>query len=45
MILVDTLVWIDHFSVGVPAMGKLLSEGCVSMHAFVLGELACGNRP
>lgn len=43
MILVDTSVWVDHFRVGVPALAELLEQQQVLMHAFVLGELACGN--
>jgi hypothetical protein len=43
MILVDTSVWIDHFRVGNPALGKVLAEGQVLVHPFVVGELACGS--
>ena len=41
--LVDTSVWIDHFRNGDAALAKALYAGEVLMHAFVLGELACGN--
>lgn len=43
MILVDTSVWIDHFRQGDPALVEALEAAQVGMHAFVLGELACGN--
>ncbi len=43
MILVDTSVWIDHLRSGEPALKNLLEAGQVRMHAFVIGELACGN--
>ena len=43
MILVDTLVWVDHLRVGDPELGRLLDAGLVLGHVFVRGELACGN--
>lgn len=43
MILIDTSVWVDHLRYGDPAMAAALKNGRVLMHAFVLGELACGN--
>jgi predicted nucleic acid-binding protein len=43
MILVDTSVWIDHFREGLPPLTEVLGQNFVLMHAFVLGELACGN--
>lgn len=43
MILVDTSVWIDHLSLGEPELAAALERGRISMHPFVLGELACGN--
>ncbi len=43
MILVDTSVWIDHFRKGDARLVDLLERGVVVMHAFVVGELACGN--
>lgn len=43
MNLVDTSVWVAHFRKGEPALAKLLSEGLVLAHPFVVGELACGN--
>ena len=43
MILVDTSVWVDHLSRGVPALAELLEGGEVATHPFVIGELACGE--
>ena len=43
MILVDTSVWVDHFRRGDTSLADLLSNGRVSMHPFVRGELALGN--
>jgi hypothetical protein len=42
-VLADTSVWIAHLRKSDPALGDLLRGGLVVMHAFVLGELACGN--
>lgn len=43
MILADTSIWIDHFRKGDAALAALLDAGEVSMHPFVIGELAMGN--
>jgi predicted nucleic acid-binding protein len=43
VILADTSVWIDHFRQGNDRLKRLLSEGTVLSHPFVVGELACGN--
>ena len=43
MVLVDTSVWIAHFRKGSPGLVRLLEEGQVATHPFVIGELACGN--
>ena len=43
MILVDTSVWIDHFRHSDETLAALLDDGQVLSHAFVRGELACGN--
>lgn len=43
MILVDTSVWVDHFRAANGRLAALLEDGQVLCHAFVLGELACGN--
>jgi predicted nucleic acid-binding protein len=43
MVLVDTSVWVDHFRKDNAPLGNLLNQGLVSVHPFVIGELACGN--
>lgn len=43
MVLVDTSVWVDHFRLGVPLLAELLESGQVTIHPFVVGELACGS--
>ncbi len=42
-ILVDTSVWIEHFRKANSHLQKLLINGNVLCHEFVIGELACGN--
>lgn len=41
--LVDTSVWIDHLRHGDAQLTQALQTGAVSMHPFVVGELACGS--
>lgn len=43
MILVDTSIWIDHFNKSHPELVRLLNNGIVCTHPFIIGELACGN--
>lgn len=43
MILVDTSVWIDHFRSSNRQLVQLLEANLVSVHPWVVGELACGN--
>lgn len=43
MVLADTSVWIDHLRKGQPRLARLLRDGAVASHSFVIGELACGN--
>ena len=43
MILADTSVWVDHLRRGDERLADLLTTNQISMHPFVLGELACGN--
>ena len=43
MVLVDTSVWVRHFREGDPNLERLLGEGEVLCHPFIVGELACGN--
>ena len=41
--LVDTSVWVDHLRRGNATLVGLLEQAQVWTHAFVVGELACGN--
>ncbi len=43
MILLDTSVWVDHLRYGDPGVVQVLESGQAATHAFVIGELACGN--
>jgi len=43
MVLVDTSVWVSHLREGNVGLEKLLSDGGVVCHPFIIGELACGN--
>ncbi len=43
MVLVDTSVWVFHLRDGNVGLEKLLNNGKVACHPFILGELACGN--
>jgi predicted nucleic acid-binding protein len=43
MVLVDTSVWVSHLRHGNEELQKLLYEGEVVCHPFIVGELACGN--
>jgi predicted nucleic acid-binding protein len=43
MILADTTVWIDHLRIVNPEMGRLLQNGDVAMHPFVVAEVALGS--
>jgi hypothetical protein len=43
MVLVDTSVWVFHLRQGSEELQKLLYEGEVVCHPFIVGELACGN--
>jgi len=43
MVLVDTSVWVAHFRATHIDLAKLLNNGEVACHPFIIGELACGN--
>jgi len=43
MVLVDTSVWVAHLRDGNLDLKKLLIDGAVVCHPFIIGELACGN--
>lgn len=43
MILADTSIWIHHFRECNSRLRKLLEQGQLLSHPFVIGELALGN--
>ena len=43
MVLVDTSIWVSHLRHGNEDLQKLLDDGQVVCHPFIVGELACGN--
>lgn len=42
MVLVDTSVWVRHLREGDPDLKRLLHDGQVMCHPYIVGELACG---
>jgi predicted nucleic acid-binding protein len=45
MIIVDTSIWVDHLRAEDPRLTSLLTRRLVSMHPWIVGELACGMLP
>ena len=43
MILADTSIWIDHLRSGNKDLRKLLNQGQVVIHPFIIAELALGS--
>ena len=43
MILADTSVWVRHWRHGEPAFAAALRAGKVTVHPFIIGELALGH--
>lgn len=43
MILVDTSIWIDHLRIGQSTLVRLLEDGLVLGHPWVVGEIALGR--
>ena len=43
MILVDTSIWVSHLRNDNSNLDRLLNDGDVVCHPFIIGELACGN--
>jgi hypothetical protein len=43
MVIVDTSIWVTHLRQGNRPLEKLLLDGEVMCHPFIIGELACGN--
>jgi predicted nucleic acid-binding protein len=42
LILADTSIWIDHLRAGSKELDKLLNQGQIVIHPFVIAELALG---
>lgn len=45
MILADTSVWVDHFRKGDAELARQLGASNISIHPFVITELALGALP
>lgn len=45
MILADTSVWVDHFRKSDVVLCRQLKRNNISIHPFVVAELALGNLP
>lgn len=43
MILVDSSIWIDHLRSPIGLLDRLLDEGDILSHPFVVGELSTGS--
>jgi predicted nucleic acid-binding protein len=43
LILADTSIWIDHLRSGNKEMHKLLNQGRIVIHPFIIAELALGS--
>ena len=43
MILVETSVWVDHMRTGHSTLVRLLEDGVVLGHPWIVGELALGH--
>jgi predicted nucleic acid-binding protein len=43
VILADTSIWIDHFRKGDAALTRLLDQGEIWIHPFIVGEIALGS--
>lgn len=43
MILVDTSVWVDHLRATESGLVRLLEQGAVLVHPWVIGELSLGS--
>jgi predicted nucleic acid-binding protein len=43
LILADTSVWIDHLRSGNKEMRRLLDQGQIVIHPFIIAELALGS--
>ncbi len=43
IVLADTSVWVEHLRRGTAGFAALLESGHVSVHPFIIGELALGT--
>jgi predicted nucleic acid-binding protein len=43
LILADTSIWIDHLRSGNKELHKLLNQGQIVIHPFIIAELALGS--
>ena len=43
MILADTTIWVDHLRSGDSRLSELLATEQITMHAFVIAEIALGS--
>jgi predicted nucleic acid-binding protein len=43
VILVDTSIWVNHLRQTNAPLQRMLTEGSVVTHPFIIGELACGS--
>jgi predicted nucleic acid-binding protein len=43
LILADTSVWIDHFRYGNPTLRHQLERNSITIHPFIIAELALGS--
>jgi predicted nucleic acid-binding protein len=43
LILADTSIWLDHLRSGNGVLRKLLNEGQIVVHPFIIAELALGS--
>ena len=43
MILADTSIWIDHLRAGNKEMRRLLNQGDIVIHPWIIAELALGS--
>ena len=43
MILADTSIWIEHLRSGNKDLRKLLDQGHIAIHPFIIAELALGS--
>jgi predicted nucleic acid-binding protein len=43
VILADTSIWIEHFRSGNKDLGKLLNQGQIVAHPWIIAELALGS--